>query len=99
MARNHIPSMLTTEGVMAKVIQHKGRTVRATLALDHQDTQPPLQCHLKLCRLLMEVESRGGSDGQPGRGVGGRDGQMTSPVSQSCTVKKVTELSVFNLGR
>ena len=42
MARNHIPSMLTTERVMAKVIQHKGRTVRATLALDHWDTQPPL---------------------------------------------------------
>ena len=48
----------------------------------------------------MEVESRGGSDGQPGRGVKGRDGQKTSPVavSQGCAVKKVTELSVFNLG-
>ena len=33
----------------------------------------------------------GGSDGQPGRGVGGRDGQKMSPVSQSCAVKKVTE--------
>ena len=47
----------------------------------------------------MEVESREGSDGQPGRGVGGRDGQKTSPVSQGCGVKKVTELSVLYLGR
>ena len=47
----------------------------------------------------MEVELRGGSDGQPGRGVRGRDGQKTSPVIQGCAVKKVAELSVFNLGR
>ena len=40
----------------------------------------------------MEVESRGGSDRQSGRGVGGRDGQKTSPVRQGCVVKKVTEL-------
>ena len=62
MARYHIPSMLTTEGVMAKVIQCKGRTVRATLALDNRDTQPPLQCHLKFCRIQVEVKSRGGID-------------------------------------
>ena len=47
----------------------------------------------------MEVESRGGGDRQPGRGVGGKDGQKASPVSQVCAVKKVTELSVFNFGR
>ena len=47
----------------------------------------------------MEVELRGGSDGQPGRGVRGRDGQKTSPVSQDCAVKMVTELLVINLGR
>ena len=52
----------------------------------------------------MEVESRGEgmTDSQAetwGEGGGGEDGQKTSPVRQGCAVKKVTELSVFNLGR
>ena len=39
------------------------------------------------------------NDGQPDTGVAGRDGQKMSPVSQCYAVKKVIELSVFNLGR
>ena len=37
----------------------------------------------------MEIESRGWSDGQPGRGRQGREGQRTSPVSQGCAVKRL----------
>ena len=50
--------------------------------------------------LQVVVDSRGwsdgDSDGQPGRGMQGRDAQMTSPVNQGYTVKRVTELLVLN---
>ena len=37
-------------------------------------------------------------DGQPGRGMGGRDGQKMSPVSQGCAVKRLLNCRSSILG-